>query len=103
MNNGIEHYSKIKYPVVLFFTLSINIFNHLRFDWDLYQWYYSAVTMSTNKEHIECVEVKIGSLQDGMKRIEQGLIDRLQSFKRNNEQAGRFTFNFKRDAKSQQL
>ncbi|KAH9670785.1 hypothetical protein KPL70_017109 [Citrus sinensis] len=33
--------------------------------------------MSTNKERIERVEVEIGSLQDGMKRMELGLTDRL--------------------------
>ncbi|KAH9753704.1 hypothetical protein KPL71_015173 [Citrus sinensis] len=33
--------------------------------------------MSTNKERIERVEAEIGSLQDGMKRMELGLTDRL--------------------------
>ena len=63
--------------MVLFLTLSRNIFNHLRFDWDRYQWYQSEVTMSTNKERIERVEVEIESLQDGMKHMELGLTDRL--------------------------
>ncbi|KAH9685459.1 hypothetical protein KPL70_013963 [Citrus sinensis] len=40
-------------------------------------WYQSEVTMLTNKERIERVEVEIGSLQDGMKRMELGLTDRL--------------------------
>ena len=30
--------------------------------------------MSSNKERIERVEAEIGSLQDSMKRIEQGLL-----------------------------
>lgn len=41
MNKGIVYYPKIIYPMVLFLTLSRNIFNHLRFDWDHYHYAYS--------------------------------------------------------------
>lgn len=38
----------------------------------------ARTSMSTNKERIEQLETGLGSLQDGMSRMELGLTDKLQ-------------------------
>ena len=69
----------IKIIVVFFLTLReyYRYYIIYGFDWDLSIGIRTTLSMATNKERIELSEAGLGSLQDGMNRMELGINDRL--------------------------